>query len=119
MAAAVVLAGVVFVVVPAELGFVQRSAGAWQPVAELVRVVSGRHNLLPSLHVALTAVTLAAVWDTEGRVMRAALALWGGLLVVSVLLTHQHHVADVLAGAGLAWALLRWRAGHDPAAERM
>lgn len=58
------------------------------------------------------------MWGSEGRVMRAALALWGALLVASVLLTHQHHVVDVQVGAVLAWALVRYLAGKGPAPER-
>ena len=111
MAAAVLASSIVFVAFPAELGFVQGSAGAWQPIADLTRFVSGRYNLLPSLHVALTQVTLAAVWGGAGVPTRVLLALWFVLLVVSVLLTHQHHVADVVAGVMLAWAVERWPAG--------
>jgi membrane-associated phospholipid phosphatase len=58
------------------------------------------------------------VWGTETRVMRAALALWGASLAASALLKHRHHVADVLVGAGLAWALISWRTGQGPAPER-
>lgn len=109
MALAVLASGVVFVVFPAELGFVRGSAGVWQPLADLARVVSGRYNLLPSLHVALTLITLAAVWAGEAAWMRGLLGLWGAMLLVSVLLTHQHHVADVVAGSLLAWGLVRWQ----------
>lgn len=110
MAMAVLVSSIVFVAFPAELGFAQGSAQAWQPVADLTRWVSGRYNLLPSLHVALTQTTLAAVWGGAGKPTRVLLAMWYVLLVVSVLLTHQHHVADVVAGMLLAWAVGRWPA---------
>jgi hypothetical protein len=115
MAASVVLAGLVFIALPAEPGYATPPpAGAWQPLAALVRLIAGQHNLLPSLHVALSLVTLLALWPWVGAWPRALLAAWLVLLVASVLLTHQHHVADVLAGALLGALASRW-AGHRPA----
>lgn len=108
MALVVLTSGVVFVAFPAELGYSYREGGVWQPLADLTRLVSGHFNLLPSLHVALTFVTMAAVWRGAGVVGRVLLALWCGLLMASTLLTHQHHLADVVAGAVLAWAVARW-----------
>jgi len=99
MAVTVLVAGLVFIAFPVEPGYASADAGRWAPLAALARGVSGRYNLLPSLHVALTVVTLQAVWRFAGRAGRAALAVWFALLVASVLLTHQHHVADVVAGA--------------------
>jgi len=105
MAAALVIGGAIFVMFPAELGYVPADAGAWQGPARLIRAIAGRHNLLPSLHVAFTVVTLRAVWPWADRRRRAWLAGWFVMLLASVLLTHQHHVADLLAGALLGWAL--------------
>jgi hypothetical protein len=114
MSAAVVGAGVVFVVFPAQLGYAPTGAGDWQSLATLTRAISGRYNLLPSLHVALSVVTLYAVWPWAGTARRTWLAGWFVLLVASVLLTHQHHVADIAAGALLGAAL--GRAGRLPGA---
>lgn len=107
MAACVLAAGAVFVAWPTVPGYAAADAGGWWPFAWLAARVSGRGNLLPSLHVAFTAVTVHAVWPRAGRVARAGLAAWAALLVASVLLTHQHHLADVLAGAALAAAASR------------
>lgn len=117
MAVTVLAATAVFLLFPAELAYVHGSAGGWWPLAALAHGVSGQYNLLPSLHVALSAVTLHAVWPWSGSLLRAVLALWFVLLVASVLLTHQHHVADVLAGALLAWGVCRLVTGPGEAAE--
>ena len=45
MARVVVLAGVVFLLAPAELGYCTADAGRWQPLARLVHAVAGTHNL--------------------------------------------------------------------------
>lgn len=111
MAATVLAATAVFLLFPAELAYVHGSPGRWWPLAALAHGVSGQYNLLPSLHVALSAVTLHAVWRWSGARLRAVLALWFLLLVASVLLTHQHHVADVLTGALLAWGVCRFVTG--------
>jgi hypothetical protein len=99
MAVTVLAAGLVFVVFPAELGYAHADPGRWEPLAALASRVSGTYDLLPSLHVALTVVTLHAVWPRVRQAARAALVAWSAALVASVLLTHQHHVADVAAGA--------------------
>jgi len=103
MAAAVLVAGAVFVVWPFELGYAPVDAGRWAPLAMLARVVSGHYNLVPSLHVALTVVTLHAVWRLAQPVVRAALAVWFAALLASVLLTHQHHLVDIVTGAALGF----------------
>jgi membrane-associated phospholipid phosphatase len=105
MAVALVVGGAIFVMLPAELGYAPADAGAWQGPAELVRTIAGRHNLLPSLHVAFTVVTLRAIWPWADRRQRAGLLGWFVLLLASVLLTHQHHLADLVAGALLGWAV--------------
>lgn len=105
MAAAVLVAGVVFIVFPAELGYPRTGAGVWEPLAALTRSISGRYNLLPSLHVTLSLVTLHAVWPWAASAQRRALVVWFVLMVASVLVTHQHHVADIAAGALLGVAL--------------
>ena len=62
------------------------------------------YNMVPSLHVALSTVALAAYGTCRGVWGRAALAAWGGLIALSTLLTHQHHVLDVVTGFLLGWA---------------
>lgn len=104
MALAVGIAGIVFVALPAQIGYGPRPDGAWVLAAGQL---AGTYNLLPSLHVALGLLTLAALWPRVGAAARAWLALWGALLLPSVLLTHQHHVPDVLAGIALAAAVAR------------
>ena len=94
-AIAIAIAGLVFVLAPAELGYPPRGGG-W--LSELAAIVCGRYNLLPSLHVALTLVIIGSLWPDLARRGRWRVALWGAALALSTLLTHQHHVLDVAAG---------------------
>lgn len=113
MALAVLLAGAAFLALPSQPGYAAHDAGAWSAWAHLARLaqmVAGQHNMLPSLHVGLSLLTLSCVWADAGKFWRAVLAAWWLVMTASVLLTHQHHVADVAAGIALAWALSRRRA---------
>ena len=112
MAAAIAIAGALFLLLPAQLGYAAADAGAWMPWARLAQAVAGRYNLLPSLHVALSGVTLMTLWPLAPRGLRGWLLGWWLLLLASVLLTHQHHLLDVLAGALLAWLLGRKALGR-------
>lgn len=60
------------------------------------------YNSLPSLHVALS-VTAAGAALRRGHPLRNfALVLWAVAIMASTLLTHQHFIADVVAGFVLA-----------------
>lgn len=112
MALALLLALPCFLWLPATPGYPPPPAEqlqTWGDVQRVAQLMAGRYNLLPSLHVALSALTMLAVAPLVGQHGRAAMALWWAALVASVLLTHQHHVADVLAGALLALVLRPWR----------
>jgi hypothetical protein len=63
-----------------------------------------RYNMVPSLHVALSSVCLAAYATRGGGVVKLLLGVWGAAIVLSTLVTHQHHMIDVVTGLILAWA---------------
>lgn len=65
-------------------------------------VINLTRNNLPSLHVALTVTTTLTLVVHAPR-LRLLWGTWGGLIVVSTLLTRQHDLASV--GAGLLLAL--------------
>jgi membrane-associated phospholipid phosphatase len=99
------VAGVCFLVLPAELAYPAAGVeGFWSDLFALNRQIVLRYNLIPSLHVALSTATLAAYGTCRGAWGRILLAVWGGLIGLSTLLTHQHHVVDVVTGLLLGWA---------------
>ena len=114
MALALLLALPCFLWLPATPGYPAPSAAqlqAWGDVRGAAQLIAGQYNLLPSLHVALSAITMLAVAPLVSQQRRTAMGLWWAALVASVLLTHQHHVADVVAGTLLALVLRPWRVG--------
>lgn len=109
MQTAILLAGLAFVLLPVQLAYPPAPAGAIPAWAVPIKQLAGTHNLFPSLHVALGLLCLHALWRTAHAALRTVLVAWALLLLPSVLLTHQHHVADAIGGLVLAWALVRWR----------
>jgi membrane-associated phospholipid phosphatase len=118
LAAAIGIAGVCFLLVPAQLAFPPVPAselGIWEPLFRMADRLNLTYNLLPSLHVALTVVCVAAFATRAGRIGGAVLWAWAGVIALSTLLTHQHHMLDVLTGWGLA--LICFKYVYRPLAE--
>jgi membrane-associated phospholipid phosphatase len=115
LAAITAVAGVGFVLVPAELAYPPQDPGGWAVPFAVARAMALRYNLVPSLHVAMGCVCLAAYGDRCGAAGKMLLAAWAAAIVASTLLAHQHHLLDVATGLGLAGAgkyfiYDRWRA---------
>ncbi len=103
---ATLIAGVVFLCLPAEIGFAERTdAGIWQPVYDAIYAIDGRFNAVPSLHVIYTATILLAFIDVATPRLRLAYLLWLVLVCASTVLTHRHHLLDVAAGLAVAFAV--------------
>lgn len=99
------ISGVVFVALPAKLGFA-RMLPEDEPYRSLYAglfQVDHPFNLVPSLHVVYTTAIALAIGRNTGAYWRAALYGWLGLVVISTVLTHQHHLLDVTTGLLLAF----------------
>ena len=109
LVAVILVAAAVFLLLPAEPGF-QRAAQVpgYAAVYQTLYALDRPYNLLPSLHVACTALCIAALLHTGPRtVIQLGLLVWAGLLSVSVVLVHQHHLLDVVTGWLLGLAAYR------------
>jgi hypothetical protein len=98
-----------FVLWPMTMAFDRDTApvGMLGEACRLLWRVDVPHNRLPSLHVAV-AVQLWPLFARRARgaaVTRTPVHAWFGLVIASTLLTWQHHVADVAAGALLGAAV--------------
>lgn len=96
MALAILIAGAVFMVFPATIGYPPTEDPS--RAIELLRSVDRPYNLVPSLHVALSSIIVLNLHPVFGARGKALLGVWLAALIVSVILTHQHHLADVLGG---------------------
>jgi membrane-associated phospholipid phosphatase len=111
MAVGIAVAGVCFLLFPAELAFVparEDQLGVWAGLYHVADDLNLTYNLLPSLHVAFAVICVAIFSPRAPRPVRAALWLWALLIAASTVLTHQHHVLDAVTGWLLALACVRW-----------
>ena len=65
------------------------------------------YNLVPSLHVALSLACIAAFSTRTAPVGKTLLWIWATGIAISTILTHQHHVIDVVTGWLLATISVR------------
>jgi protein-tyrosine phosphatase len=99
VALAIVFAGICFLVMPLKLGYARTPLNGWLGSAFGWFFASDLpYNLCPSLHIALRTI-LAATYARHTRGgWRIASNAWFSLVGASTLLTHQHHVVDVIGG---------------------
>jgi membrane-associated phospholipid phosphatase len=101
--AAILIAGVCFLLFPLRFAFPRPHASGWLGVIfDWFRGMDSPFNLLPSLHAAL----LLLLVDLYARNLRGvflfAAIFWFFLISLSPLLTYQHHVIDIVGGFVLA-----------------
>ena len=103
IARVIVIAGVAFVILPAKLGFapVSTAGSIWNPWLQLAATLSRRYDLVPSLHVGLFTVAAATYAGRVSTGLRVVLGAWLVIVAASTVLTHQHHLIDVVTGVAL------------------
>jgi len=103
IAFAILAAGAVFLVLPLRFAFERPVAGgAIGALFNYFREFDHPFNQCPSLHITFTVILAAVYWRRTKGLLRLAIAGWFGLIMLSPVLTHQHHVVDVLGGLALA-----------------
>jgi membrane-associated phospholipid phosphatase len=108
-------AGLVFLCFPSEIGFAERTdAGYWQTTYDVLYAIDGRFNAVPSFHVIYTASILLAFIDVASPRLRVAYAAWLVLVCASTVLTHRHHLIDVVSGLAVALAVRALLRGPAP-----
>jgi protein-tyrosine phosphatase len=102
IAAAILIAGVFFLLFPLRFAFERPHADGWLgALFDWFRGMDQPYNLLPSLHIALRTI-LAELYARHTRgLLRHASNIWFVLIGLSAVLTYQHHVMDVVAGFAL------------------
>ena len=112
IAAAIIIAGICFLLFPLRFAFPRPHADGWLgALFDWFRGMDAPYNLLPSLHAALTLILLDVYFHQLRGFIRVATMIWFVLIVLSPVLTYQHHLIDVVGGFVLAllclW-LFRW-----------
>jgi membrane-associated phospholipid phosphatase len=106
--ATLVIAGAVFLLVPTHMGFAPTIAdGLHQPLFGLLATVDTPHNLVPSLHVAFSALILLGCAGGASPPLAWTYLFWLLIMSTSTILVHQHHIFDVISGLVLALLMRR------------
>ena len=103
IAAAIIIAGVCFLIFPLRFAFPRpHTEGFLGTVFDWFRGMDAPYNLLPSLHAALMLILLDIYLRNTGGIVRIAITVWFALIALSPLLTYQHHLIDLIGGFVLA-----------------
>jgi membrane-associated phospholipid phosphatase len=99
---AIAVAGACFLLFPLRAAFVRPEVpGALGVIFRFFWGLDHPYNLAPSLHVALCWLLWRIYSRPTRGVVRAVLGVWFALILVSPVLTHQHHLIDVALGGFL------------------
>ena len=105
VATAIVAAGICFLVFPLRFAFSEGHAGGWLgALFDWFRGMDAPYNLFPSLHAALLVFLIDVYTRSLRGIARVTVLIWFILIGLSPLLTHQHHIIDIIGGFVLAAA---------------
>lgn len=98
MFAATLIAGVIFLLLPAESLLVRSipENDPYRQIFTLLYFLDRPNNLAPSLHVIYSGLILITFIRESGRNLRLLFGTWLVLILLSTLLVHQHQLADIL-----------------------
>ncbi|MDX1527217.1 MAG: phosphatase PAP2 family protein [Gammaproteobacteria bacterium] len=99
LAILIFVSGISFLLLPAQLAFDPPSVlGIWGNVFQFADRLNLDYNLVPSLHVGLSAACVSVFTRYAAEMARIVLWLWLLAICMSTVLTHQHHIIDVVTG---------------------
>jgi protein-tyrosine phosphatase len=101
--AAILIGGICFLLFPLRFAFLRPHASGWTgALFDWFRGLDAPYNLLPSLHAALWMILVPIYLRHSRGLLRGAVMLWLALVGLSPVLTHQHHLIDIMGGFALA-----------------
>src|SRR5260221_8729381 len=121
IAAAIIVAGICFLIFPLRFAFPRPHADGWLgSIFDWFRGMDAPYNLLPSLHAALMLILLDVYLRNTRGLIRIAITVWFVLIALSPVLTYQHHLIDIVGGfllAALCFLIFRDRDLSSPQSE--
>jgi hypothetical protein len=98
-------AGVCFVAFPCRIGFPAAEIdGLHRPIFDALWAIDSPRNLVPSLHIAFSALILLGARQVATGLLRPFYLAWLIVIACAVILVHQHHVIDMITGLAVAAA---------------
>jgi membrane-associated phospholipid phosphatase len=103
LAAAILIAGLCFVLLPLRFTFERPHVDGWLgAIFNNFRTMDRPFNQFPSLHIALGVILAAHYWRRLRGIIGVTVLIWFALILLSALLTYQHHMIDIIGGSVLA-----------------
>lgn len=103
IAAAIIVAGICFLVLPLHFAFARPHADGWLgALFDWFRGMDAPYNLLPSLHAALMLILADVYFRNTRGLLRIVITAWFILIALSPVFTYQHHLIDIFGGFVLA-----------------
>jgi protein-tyrosine phosphatase/membrane-associated phospholipid phosphatase len=103
LAAATLIAGVAFLLMPLRFAFERPHADGWLgALFDSFHAMDRPFNEFPSLHIAYGTILASFYRRRFGHPLAALLVIWFSLVRISAVLTYQHHLVDVAGGFLLA-----------------
>ena len=102
--------GLVFLLLPTELGFERAvpESPFYSALFANLFAIDLPHNMVPSLHVAFSALILFTLLkDSRSTPARSLFGAWLVLICASTIFVHQHHLLDVATGLLVAMFFYR------------
>lgn len=101
--AAIIVGGIGFLIFPLRFAFPRPHTDGWLgALFDWFRGMDAPHNLIPSLHAALTLILLDIYFRHTRGLVRVTTMIWFVLIALSPVLTYQHHLIDIIGGFVLA-----------------
>lgn len=105
---ALFVAAFIWLMFPARLGFERIVPEEYGLAYETMFMLDHPHNLVPSLHIIFSSlVVLACGQNAPGRI-KIGLWFWLAAIAASTVLTHQHHLLDIVTGLLVAIVCRTW-----------
>jgi len=99
MSMAILVSGMFFLAMPLRCTFPLSQPSGWtSAIFQALHDFDRPYNLFPSLHISIWMILAATYHRRTGGGVRLVIHTWFVLIAVSTVLTHQHHVVDVLGG---------------------
>jgi membrane-associated phospholipid phosphatase len=99
LALATFVAGIGFLLVPSCAAFAPPGElGIWAGLFRFADRLNLDYNMVPSLHVAFSVACVDTFARYASRAGRILLWTWAAAIALSTVLTHQHHLVDVVTG---------------------
>ncbi|MEK8029308.1 phosphatase PAP2 family protein [Ideonella sp. DXS29W] len=109
------VAAIAFVAYPTTLSYPAVTGSGWSDtMLRFVMAHDSPRNCLPSLHAALTVLSVLCLCEARRPARSMAIAAWGLLILHAIVQTRRHLAWDVSAGLLLGMASARWAQGSRP-----